>query len=307
MRAPVSTSVQHARLLAAVVVFAVAAATPSGAAAQPMHAGQNVQPIYEGWTRNADGSFTLNFGYLNRNYSEHLIVPLGPGNKVEPEGPDRGQPAYFYPRMNRFAFSVVVPKDWGRKEVIWTVTAHGRTDQAVGWLQPEWELDRKNALAITGRASTFDDDDLIAKNTAPSVKASAPKTVAVTEPLTLTATAADADTLPPPDPPRGQLRVAGQETPPTLQANTIDSPVNVPLGPNRPPLPPRGRVTTRWIVYRGPAKVAFTPPDWQDVKAGQSSVTARFTVPGDYVLRVSASDGMDVSTDDVRISVAEEH
>lgn len=290
--------------VAAVVVFVALAAAPSRAGAQPVHAGQNVAPIFEGWFRNPDGTFTLAFGYLNRNYTEHIIVPLGPENRVEPDGPDRGQPAYFYPRTNRFAFRVTVPRDWGKKEVVWTLTAHGRTDQAVGWLQPEWEIDRKNELSISGRGTTFDDDDIIAKNQTPTVKISAsPSASTVSQPLTLTATASD-DGLPPPDPPRQQLRVAGQETPPTLQANTIDSPVNVPLGPNRPPLPPRGRLTTRWIVHRGPAKVTFDPAGWQDVKNGTTSAVVRFAVPGDYVLRVTASDGMYVATEDVRMTVS---
>ena len=32
--------------------------------------GQNVQPAYEGWDRNPDGSYNLYFGYLNRNLRE---------------------------------------------------------------------------------------------------------------------------------------------------------------------------------------------------------------------------------------------
>jgi hypothetical protein len=289
--------------LAGAGMLAAIVASPSRAVAQPVNAGQNVAPIFEGWHRNADGTFTMAFGYLNRNYAEHIIVPLGPENRVEPDGPDRGQPGYFYPRMNRFAFTVTVPKDWGKKEIVWTLTSHGRTDQAVGWLQPEWEIDRKTELSSTGRGTTFDDDAIIAKNQAPTVKVAAAKaTASLSQPLTLTATAAD-DGLPPPDPPRQQLRVAGQETPPTLQPNSVDSPINVPLGPNRPPLPPRGRLTTRWVVYRGPAKVNFEPAGWQDLQTGQASVAARFTEPGEYVLRVTASDGMFVATEDVRVTV----
>ena len=281
-----------------VAVFAV----PQHAGAQPSNSGQNVQPIFEGWYRAADGGFTLMFGYLNRNYAEQFAVPLGPNNHVEPGGPDRGQPAFFYPRMNRFAFSVNVPKDWGKKEVIWSVTAHGRTDQAVGWLQPEWEIDRKTELSTTGRGTTFDDDETIEKNQAPTIKVGAVRPIVLPHTLTLTATAADPDNLPPPDPPRQQLRAAGQETPPTLQGN-VDSPVNVPLGPNRPPLPPRGQLTVNWIVFRGPAKVTFQPGGWQNVKNGTATTTATFVEPGEYVLRASASDGMYVSFEDVRVTV----
>lgn len=298
-----NTLSRRARWAIAAGILVGLAAAPPRVGAQPVNAGQNVAPIFEGWLRNPDGTFTLAFGYLNRNYAEHIMVPLGPENRVEPDGPDRGQPAYFYPRTNRFAFTVVVPKDWGKKEVVWTLTSHGRTDQAVGWLQPEWEIDRKTELSSSGRGTTFDDDDIIAKNQSPTVKVAAAQVkTTVSQALTLTATAVD-DGLPPPDPPRQQLRVAGQETPPTLQANTVDSPVNVPLGPNRPPLPPRGKLTTRWVVHRGPAKVGFEPAGWQDVKNGKTSASARFTQPGDYVLRVTASDGMFIATEDVRVTV----
>jgi hypothetical protein len=105
------------------------------------NSGQAVVPIFDGWRRNADGSFDMVFGYLNRNYVEEVILPVGPANHFEPEGPDVGQPAYFYPRLNRFAFRVTVPKDWGTQPVVWTLTAHGKTEKAYGSLAPIWEID----------------------------------------------------------------------------------------------------------------------------------------------------------------------
>ena len=84
--------------------------------------GQAVQPIFDGWSRNEDGSYTMHFGYLNRNYIEEPHAPIGPLNRIEPGGPDRGQPTYFYPRTNRAKFKVQVPKDFGKNEVVWTGT-----------------------------------------------------------------------------------------------------------------------------------------------------------------------------------------
>src|ERR1700674_515225 len=115
------------------------------ASAQVQYArGQNVAPEFEGWEHNPDGTYSMVFGYLNRNYEEEVDIPLGPGNTITLGGEtfgDRGQPTHFYPRRQRFLFRVVVPKDWDKEQkVIWTLTSHGRTDQAKGWLQPEWEL-----------------------------------------------------------------------------------------------------------------------------------------------------------------------
>ena len=105
--------------------------------------GQNVAPAFEGWERNPDGTFSMVFGYLNRNYEEEVDIPVGPDNlshRHRTSG-DRGQPTHFYPRRQRFLFRVVVPANWDKqRKVIWTLTSRGHTDQAKGWLQPEWEL-----------------------------------------------------------------------------------------------------------------------------------------------------------------------
>ena len=106
--------------------------------------GQNVAPLYEGWIRNPDGTVDMWFGYLNKNYEEVLHVPVGPDNNIQPGGPDRGQPSVFIPRRRRggaasrregYVFRVRLPADFGEDdELIWTVTAYGKTDRAVGTL-----------------------------------------------------------------------------------------------------------------------------------------------------------------------------
>ena len=38
--------------------------------------GQTGNPVYEGWYRNPDGTYSLSFGYYNRNEAEILSVPV---------------------------------------------------------------------------------------------------------------------------------------------------------------------------------------------------------------------------------------
>ena len=52
--------------------------------------------------------------------AESCRFPVGPDNSIEPGGPDRGQPTFFYTRTQRNLFTVNVPKEWGKKELIWT-------------------------------------------------------------------------------------------------------------------------------------------------------------------------------------------
>ena len=53
-------------------------------------------------------------GYLNRNFGQALDVPIGPNNRIEPGGPDMGQPTHFLPGRNWGMFTVPVPKDFKR-------------------------------------------------------------------------------------------------------------------------------------------------------------------------------------------------
>src|SRR6185436_18900770 len=97
------------------------------------YSGDNVAPVYEGWEKNADGSFTLVFGYLNRNYEEEPEIPVGPNNNFSPGPADRGQPSHFYVRRQQFMFKVRVPADFGNQELVWTLTRAGKTEKAVAY------------------------------------------------------------------------------------------------------------------------------------------------------------------------------
>jgi hypothetical protein len=245
------------------------------------NSGQAVQPIFEGWARNPDGSFAMHFGYMNRNYVQDLAVPVGPDNSIEPAGPDHGQPTFFYTRIHRSLFSVQVAKDWGKKELVWSVTVNGKTEKAIGWLQPEWEINPNLAAGATADAGDV--------NKPPAVAVTGPEPIVVNRPgtLRLTTTVSD-DGLPKPGRARGKPAV-GQETPPILKGPT-DAPVNVPqLARGGGGVRPEG-LSVSWTVWRGPAAVIFEPA-FAPATDGTAAVTAAFAKSGEYVLQVRATDG----------------
>lgn len=248
------------------------------------NSGQDVQPAFEGWSRNADGTFTMHFGYLNRNWVQQLTIPIGPNNSIEPGGPDRGQPTFFYTRTQRNIFSVVVPKDWGKKELIWTVTANGKTQKAYGWLQTEWEIDPAGGASTGGQTSPE-----LRANKPPTFTVDAGSTIAVGQSMPLVASVSD-DGIP--KPAAAKKPAIGQETPPGLVASN-DTPVNLPqLAPSRGQAPAPGGVRgpfVTWMVFRGPAEATFESRNIQ-VKDGKAPTAVAFTVPGEYVLLGRASD-----------------
>ena len=268
--------------------------------------GQSVQPIFEGWSWAPDGSINLHYGYLNRNYVQEPTVPVGANNSIQPGGPDRGQPTYFYSRTQRNMFTVNVPKDWDRKrEVIWTVTVNGKTERAVGWLQAEWEIDPVGGAGAGGG----DTDPERKMNQAPTITVESLAPVTLPGVATLIATITD-DGLPKPRP-RGKPAV-GQETPPTLQGG-VDAPVNVPAvataARETPPGASPGASGARplglnisWIVWRGPAAAVFSPP-FAEPKDTKAVTTATFTTPGEYVLRARVTDTFKTVTLDTRVTV----
>jgi hypothetical protein len=128
--------------LLAVLSLPVVAQQPASQLVNLRHwSGQGVAPVYEGFDINADGSYNMWFGYMNRNYEEELDIPVGPENTFEPGG-DRGQPTHFVTRRHKDVFKVTVPKDFGNQTLVWKLTSHGRTDQVIATLKPVWQIDR---------------------------------------------------------------------------------------------------------------------------------------------------------------------
>src|SRR5437773_2543581 len=48
--------------------------------------GQDVSPTFDGWQQNKDGSYTLYFGYFNRNFEEEVDIPIGHDNNFDLNG-----------------------------------------------------------------------------------------------------------------------------------------------------------------------------------------------------------------------------
>jgi hypothetical protein len=262
-----------------VCIFVCALTMGTRARAQIQYSsGQNVGPVFEGWEHNADWTYSMVFGYLNRNYEEEVDIPIGADNTVMMKGEslgDRGQPTHFYARRQRFLFRVVVPADWDKKEkVVWSLTSRGRTDQAKGWLQPEWEL--SEAVIVENLGGGVPDPN----NQPPALTVNPIETVTLPNAATLTATATD-DGLPKPN-----RRATGN------------------VATNATPRRPEG-VQVKWIQYRGPGKVTFSP-DASAVIHGQPvtlTSKASFSAPGTYVLRATASDGQLLTSRDVTVTV----
>jgi hypothetical protein len=253
---------------------------------------QDVQPVFEGWTRLPDGSFDLYFGYLNRNWVQKLHLPVGAHNHIQPGGPDQGQPTFFYTRTNRKVFTVKVPSDFGRNEIVWTLTANGRTRTAYGHLKPDWEITPDGGAA--GTQTTKE-----ARSNRPPALALAPVgPVQVGRTATLLATVSD-DGLPKP---RGRVKPAvGQESPPGLTGGTKESPGNLPWLSEQDSRRGDG-LTVRWFVFRGPADAHFDPARAKPAD-GRTTTTASFPEPGEYVLRANADDGLLTTFRDVMVTV----
>ncbi len=103
--------------------------------------GQSVTGAFEGWYPNPDGTYSLLMGYLNRNSMEILDIPVGPNNRIEPAGPDQGQPTHFLPRRQWGVFRIVVPKDFGSKKLTWTIVSNGQETSIPMSLNPLWVVE----------------------------------------------------------------------------------------------------------------------------------------------------------------------
>ena len=230
----------------------------------------NISPVYEGWLARDDGSFDLVFGYMNREWDEETTISLGPGNTMDPGGPDLGQPTHFFPRRNRFVFTVRVPKDFGTKEIVWTLTSKGRTEKAYGTLRPDYVLDDTVIMSNIGAGGALSTSPDMVGNKAPtlSVEGAKSRTAKVGEPVALAAIATD-DGKP------------NKRNMPALLGGTYTLPQSA------------NGLRLSFFVYRGPGKAVDLRPA-ADQGLGRHAGRRRLTVVGG-LRRASDSRGQQVA------------
>ncbi len=234
---------------------------------EPRHdAGQGITGVFEGWFHNPDGSFSLLFGYYNRNLKEGVDIAVGPNNRIEPGGPDRGQPTHFIPGRMWGNFTVKVPGDFGTGKLTWTIAANGKTTVIPASLKADWEvspfIDATNNTPPFISFQSFDNDGPMVQGPR-SLTASTEATLG--QPLTLTVWAADDNVVSP----------GGRRS--------------------------RTPVSITWTQFRGPGPMTFSEPKPAVEKvegnlppkttfAGKATTTATFSTPGEYTLQVTAND-----------------
>ena len=74
--------------------------------------GLTVTPAFEGWYENGDGTYSLSFGYYNRNSDEIIEIPVGSDNMLGSVGLLQNQPTRFEEGRHWGTFAVRVPGEW---------------------------------------------------------------------------------------------------------------------------------------------------------------------------------------------------
>ncbi|MCY3565662.1 MAG: hypothetical protein OXH27_05720 [Gammaproteobacteria bacterium] len=282
-------------------VFLMISAGAAGQTQPGYQLGRHIEPAYEGWRPNEDGTFSFMFGYMNENWAESPDIPVGENNFFEPGEPDRGQPTHFLPRRNRWHFEVVVPADWGDRELVWTITHNGETRSAYATLRQDYLVDNMVIASETG--------SLGAGTSSPESRANVPPVVEVLGDAIRQARVGET------------IELSTLVTDDGLPVRRRDSTVSTEDALERMLRPP-SRVTVGkvnglflfWNKYRGPegGKVIFDPPlpkPWEDTRASANSpwgplwlpppipedgvyeVTATFDMPGTWVIWARADDG----------------
>jgi hypothetical protein len=253
----------------AALIGAAAGQHSSQTSMEPPHeSGQSVTPAFEGWYPNPDGTANILIGYYNRNLKETLDIPVGPNNKVEPGGPDRGQPTHFLPGRQWGVFTVTVPKDFGPdKKITWTIVSNGKTTSIPVGLNPLWVISPfKDATSNTPPFIGFNAGGPFAQGPPRGIFTS--MTAEVNKPLAL----------------------------PTWLADDANIPTSMAAFVKMIPM-----VSVSWVKFRGPGEVKFESEKPKVEKAefkgpaganftGKAATTATFDQAGEYVLEIVAND-----------------
>jgi hypothetical protein len=240
--------------------FAAVAAVALLATQLPMEpvrdSGASITGALEGWYKNNDGTYSILVGYFNRNQKQTLDIPAGPDNHIDPGGPDQGQPTHFLPRRQWGVFTVTVPKDFGSKRLTWTITANGQTTSIPLHIEPLWVIEPFEDAGVGNTPPVIRFQPGGAAFTGPPHGFAESLNAKTDEPLTLTLWVTDDGKIAPEARPR-------QGAPASIV----------------------------WSKFRGPGDVTFEKDrPAVGIDDGKTSTTAKFTAPGEYVLRVQAND-----------------
>jgi hypothetical protein len=223
--------------------------------------GASITPAYEGWYPNADGTFTMLFGYFNRNAKETLDIPIGPNNKIEPGPPDQGQPTHFEIGRQWGVFTIKVPKDFGTKKLTWTIVSGGETQSIPFTLNGGYTIAPFKEIGMGNEPPTLFFSQGGPKFTGPPVGLAATLTGTVNTPVELNVWAEDK---------KGSDQVEGAGR-----------------GRGRVPMV----ATVSFHKLRGPGNITFAPSRATVAKPGDSAKSnATFSAPGEYIVRVQAND-----------------
>src|SRR5439155_12867163 len=269
--------------------------------------GSSLTGAYEGWFYGKDGGTYALVGYFNRNTKQEFDIPVGPNNRIEPGGPDMGQPTHFATGRGWGVFSIPVPKDFGNKKLAWTIVANGFTNTITLHTQADYVVE------------PF--EDAANKNTPPKLKftengetfTGAPKGIAekltatVGTPLAITVWATDEG--PKINIPEG--RGGGRGRGRGAAAGRGDAAAgrgDAPAGRGDAPAGGRGAgaaagnpteffappppLAINWSKFRGAGEVKFDKekPAIDRANGGKSTVNVTFGAPGEYILRVEGND-----------------
>jgi len=267
--------------------------------------GTSVTPAYEGWYYDKDGSIRLLVGYFNRNTKQEFDIPAGPNNRIEPGGPDQGQPTHFQTGRQWGVLAIKVPNDFGQKKLTWTIVANGFTNSITLHTQADYVVEPFEDAASKNTPPKIMFQPGGPAFTGPPTDTVASYTTAVNTPLALTTWVTDEGPKinVPETTGRGRGRVRGRGTGDAGAAGASGATgatggrgprgdlaaLGLPEGFTPPP-----PIAVKWAVYRQPAgaTVKFDPagPPIDKDNGGKNTTNATFGTAGEYTLRVQVND-----------------
>jgi len=269
-------------------------------------ANEAVYPVYEGWGESEDGqSYFIVLGYRNRNRVQTVEVPVGQNNRIEPGGPDYGQPTVFEPGRHQTVFAIKVPREFGTRRLTWTLVANGQPAAVTFHLHPDYNIDfyKQESNGNEPPRMKLGPNEPMMRG--PSVGIAQTLTGKVGQPVPLKLWASDA----PPTEKNWEAIVSAQNRPKpqppqrdqvaVVNGQVIGGGSRTLGAPSGGPPPD---ITAMWTKLRGPGEVTISPPRVPFVTHGnrdtivEASATATFAATGEYVLRaqpIELDDGFD--------------